>query len=173
MAHCGDKLAQTCSPLFVILCKCNISRHMSSSLLIAIQISSICNSVIIDMQQQSWIPNVEYNPQSLNLHKSQTHQSWTRLYICQIILDYTSLSNYTSHFSCYKVYTPTAKLSIGWEGSFCPEKKDFRFGLSVTLTVRYVSYWECCHGFESDDTSVSVVIWVWERWHQIESDDVC
>ena len=99
--------------------------------------------------------------------------------LIKVELDYTSVKLYLIIHLCQIIHLISLVIRythqqqgclLAGKGAFARKKKDLWFGLSVTLTVRYVSYWECCHGFESDDISVRVMIWFWEWWYQIESD---
>ena len=80
----------------------------------AIQISPICSSSP-EFPMLSIIHSLSIST-SRKLIKVELEYTSVKLYL--IIL----LSNYTSHFSCYKVHTLTTTLSIGWEESFCSEK---------------------------------------------------
>ena len=79
----------------------------------AIQISSICSSSP-EFPMLSIIHSLSIST-SRKLIKVELDYTSVKLYL--IIL----LSNYTSHFSCYKVHTLATTLSIGWEEGLCSE----------------------------------------------------
>ena len=77
------------------------------------------------------------------------------------------------------MYTPTAKLSIGWEGSFCPEKKGFmvwsfcHIDCKICILLRVLSWvWEWWYECERGDMSLRAMTPDWEWWCVLESDDM-